>query len=1066
MRGRGQICFGVCQFDPLRGELRRQGKAVALTPQAVGLLTYLVDHRDRAVPRRELLDQLWDGVVVSDGALSTAIYELRAALGDDGRQQQVIHTLRGRGFRFVAPVELVGLAAPAVAIASTGFGRHRQLDEDIIGTDASTAASALPATGTPFVGRQTLLAGLHRALADAGRGQARVVVIEGEAGIGKTSLAQHFAAAVGAVQVLWGRCYEHAGAPPFWPWTQVLRALVAAADPAELRRLLGVRAATLVGALVPELREVFPRPRGQTANAAEARFQLFDGVAALLRAASARTPLLLVVDDIHCADHPSLLLLEFLAAELARARVMLVATYRGEEVGEGHALATTLAALARAAPYERHVLRGLEHAEVRDLLATVAVAPMSAVTVESIVRRSEGNPLFVTELVRQMDGRGGDNGAAADTTLPQPVQAIIHRRIARLAPLTQEALGVAAVLGRDIRFDVLARTWDGPVPLPAAWLDEAIRAHVVTPSGRGRARFTHALFQEAFYGRLDATRRSALHRRAGEATEAVVVAPAGAELAALAHHFTEALQGGGDAAKAVDYSRAAARAACELLAYEEAVQHYQRALHALEWRGEFDSTSYVDALLGLGEAQHQAGDAKSARDTFLRAASRAHNAGWSVFLARAALGYAAARDQVIRIDGYAAEESMRMRGAALLADAFAGLGDEDPALRVRVGAALAVAAVQRSADERERLSRAAVDDAERLGDPILLLEVVAARRELLWSPDNVEERLQMATTIVALAQRSGDREHELCGRAWRLTDLLELGEIGQVRDEMETCDRLAEEIGQLRYRHHVAVLRATLAILDGCFADAERLTYAARAIGRRMRSEAADMFCLVHLVTLRREQGGLEALEAMVRDAVARYPVHALRCMLAYMLGEMEHLAEARAQYELLAREDFADVPRDRSFLATLSLLTQLCVRLDDRRRAAALYELILPFADRNVIAAEGVCSLGAAAHQLGILATMLERWDDADRHFRAALALDLRHGVRAYLGQIQLFYAIMFLARQAPGDHARALALLDDARATAEHFGSHGLRRRILGVRDRALMQHPPAPLPIFRTA
>ena len=1024
-----RLRFAGCEFDPRRGELRRRDEVIALTPQALALLSYLLDHRDRAVSRAELLDEVWGNVVVSDGALSTAMYELRAALGDDGQQQQVIRTLRGRGFMFAAPVQEPPVAAPPSGVAD---------------------APATPVRA-PFVGRGRLLEQLSAALAGAGQGQGHVVALEGEAGIGKTRLARHFAAGVRDAQVWFGRCYEHTGAPPFWPWTQVLREPFAAAEPAELRRLFGARAGGLMG-FMPERRELLPRLRGTASNGAEARFQLFDSVAALLRHASTAAPLVLILDDVHCADQASLLLLEFLAAELAQARVLLVATYRGEEVGDGNPLAATLAALARQPHYERHVLDGLEPPEVRQLLTTLAGTIPSPAALESVVRRSEGNPLFISELARQLDGRG--DTVDQPGSLPLPVQEIIRRRVARLAPITQQALGVASVLGRDVRLEVLARTWDGCAPLPPAWLDDAVRAQVLTPAGRtsGSVRFTHALFQEALYTRLDPVRRATLHRRAGEALEAGIVAPTGADLAALAHHFIAALPTGGDTGKAVAYSVAAAGAARELLAYEESVQHHARALHALEYSGQPDPLSYAEVLLGLGEAQDQAGTADPAFESFLRAATAARRADAPVLLARAALGYAAARDRWARMQSNQREEATRTRAAALLDEALAALRAGETELHARVMAALAVTATRLSSAERERLSHAAVQCAERLRHPALLAEVVSARRELLWAPDNIEQRLEMANTIVALAQHTGDREQELRGRAWRLIDLLELGEIAEVRHEVDSCDRLAEHIGQLKYRHYVAVLRAGLALLAGRFDDVERESATALALGRRMRSDVAEIIYTAHQVAVRRERGGLAAVEPMVRQAVLAYPLHLLRCSLAFVLSELERVDEARAQFELLAKEDFADIPRDSNFVSSLGALAEVCFRLADRSRAALLYDLLLPFADRNVVSAEGVSSFGAAAHHLGELATVLERWETAERHFRAAMAFNRCIDAPAYAGQIERAYGEMFLARGAPGDRERALSLLDAARQTAERFGAHALRRRVLTIRERAL--------------
>jgi DNA-binding winged helix-turn-helix (wHTH) protein len=1030
--------FGEFEFDPLLGELRRLGKVVALTPQAIGLLSYLIDHRDRVVARDELLDQVWGGdVVVSYGALNTAVYELRTALGDDGQRQLVISTHRRRGFRFIAAVDEHAPAPPPPR-----------------GTGAPAAI-----VDAPFVGRQRPLERLAGALADAIGGHGRAVIFEGEAGIGKTTLAQRFAARAAGARVLWGRCYEHAGAPPFWPWIQILREPIADSSPTELRRLFGGRATVLLGVgLESRLGDVLSRPRGR-ASAAEVRFQVFDGVAGLLRAAAEREPLILVIDDIHNADHPSLLLLEFLVAELARARLLLVATYRGEEIGAGHPLAATLSALARQPHCERHLLRGLEPAEVGTLLGSLSGHVPSAAMVESIARRTEGNPLFIKELALQTgEGDAAGDALASGPGLTQPMQEIMRRRIERLSPATQDALCVAAVLGRDVRVDVLTRTWDGPRPLAPGWIDEAVRAQIIAGGGSARAaiRFAHALFQEAFYGRLDGTRRSALHRRAGEALEAVLIAPSAADLAALAHHFREALPGGGDPAKAVTASLAAARAAGAMLAYEEAVQQYTWALRALEWQGVPHPLAYADVLLALGEAHDQAGTAAAARQAFVDAAQLARRCGAAAVCARAALGYAATRD-LIGFEGDAQATAINRRAAALLAEALEGLDEREPALLARVQAALAVSGTFPDR-EREQLSRSAMITAERLGEPALLAEIVAARRELLWAPDNVERRLELANTMVALAQQTDDRELEMRGRTWRLTDLLEHGDMRRIHDEIESCAQLAVEIGQLKYRHLVAMLQTSLAILAGRFDEAEQLALDALALGRRMRSEAAEAIYVAHLMQIRQEQGTLAEIETMLRALLARSPVYVMRSALVHSLAEIGRLDEVRAQFERLADRNFADLPRDRYFLCTLCLLGDVAVHLGDRVRGATLYEMLLPFAELNVVGGEGLTAFGAAAFHLGRLAALLERWDEAERLFQYAAALNSRLGALAYVGQLQRVYAEMLLARRAPGDRARALDLLARAIEAADRYGAHGLRRHALAARKRALAVDPAA--------
>ncbi len=326
MEGR-PVVFVFEDFEADEGlrELRREGRPVDLHPTPLRLLLYLLRNRDRVIPKDELLDRVWFDAAVSEGVLSTAIKEIRSALGDDGSQQRVIQTLRGKGYRLVAPVE-ERPAAPARGHAGRG--------------------------GVPdFVGRGPVLDRLDAALEDALAGRGRIVLLAGEAGIGKTRTAEEFAAAASSrgvpVHAAW--CREEKGAPPYWPWVQILRGLVDGQDAGALRSELGAGAAR-IAQIVPEIRERLPDLPEVPAEAdpEEARFLLFDAVAGFLTRASAHQARILVVDDLHWAGASSLQLLEFLAHEIGAARILLLGTYRDIEVDRDHPLAGRLAELARA----------------------------------------------------------------------------------------------------------------------------------------------------------------------------------------------------------------------------------------------------------------------------------------------------------------------------------------------------------------------------------------------------------------------------------------------------------------------------------------------------------------------------------------------------------------------------------------------------------------------------------------------------------------------------------------------------------------------------------------------
>ena len=421
--------------------------------------------------------------------------------------------------------------------------------------------------------------------------------------------------------VLWGRCWEGEGAPAFWPWVQIVRAYVEAVDPAVLRQDMGAGAAD-IAQVVPAVHDRLPDlPIPPPVEPEAARFRLFDSLAGFLRAAAGRRPLLLVLDDLHWADAPSLALLRFLGRELEGAGLLVVGIYRHTEVDRGHPLVATLADLTRGQHHRRLRLGGLDQREVASFVALVTGVAPSPALASAVHRQTDGNPFFVTEVVRLLASQDRLDHAETDLPalaagLPEGVRAVVAERLGRLSDGCQGVLEVAAVLGRDFQLPALEpATGLDPARL-LELLEEAETARVVAavPGGLGRWRFAHALVQEVLYEGLPAARRIRLHGRVGEALEAVYEADPGPHLAELAHHFVAAAPGGQEVVdRAVRVATAAGRRALEVLAWEEAADLFERALAALELAERPDPQQRCQLLLALGEARMTAGDVAAAR---------------------------------------------------------------------------------------------------------------------------------------------------------------------------------------------------------------------------------------------------------------------------------------------------------------------------------------------------------------------------------------------------------------------------------------------------------------------
>jgi DNA-binding CsgD family transcriptional regulator len=876
-------------------------------------------------------------------------------------------------------------------------------------------------------------------------------MLVGEPGIGKTRMARELAhhAGLRGARVLWGRCAETPGAPPYWPWVQVVQAYVHACDAVSLRTDMGTGAADLA-TLLPEVCEHLPdvQPASPLENPEQARFRLFASVTAFLRQSAQRQPLLLVLDNLHRADAPSLLLLEFLAQELADSRLLVIGTYRDMELSRQHPLTETLAELARERPPQRLALRGFTRAEVEYFVAVTTGTPPPQMLVEVLHAQTEGNPLFLTEVVRLLMQEGAltperwQQPHSLHLRVPEGIQEVIGKRLNRLSPQCNQALTIAAVAGREFGLNEVGAVLDEPsVERVLDRLEEAMTARVVeeVPQALGRYQFTHVLIQETLYDELTAARRVYLHRRLGEALERLYAAHLEPHLAQLAHHFFAAATAD-SAAKALLYAERAGAHAAATLAYEEAAHHYDVALQVLALQESSDETHRCRLLLALGESYRKAGVFDRALATFQQAADLAGRLGAVEDLARAALGF----EETNWRPGLPGEAAVQ-----LLTTALSALGEGDSPLKARVLGGLARALVFAGSFERSSpIDQQAIAMARRVGDMATLAATLRARYFTRWRPEDAGERLATANEVLSIAEAIGDKDMAVEAYAWRLVGLMEHGDIEAVDAQLATHRHLAEELRQPFYIYVGVCLQAMRAICAGHFAEGERLAQEAFAIGQRLRGQDASGSFGLQMFTLRREQGRLQELAPAVRYFVQTSPAHAAwRPGLAVIYSELGLEQEARTEFERLAAQDFADLPRDAMWLACLVYLTEVCTFLGDAQRAATLYTLLAPCAGRPIVVGFTGVFYGAASRYLGMLATTMARWEEAQQHFEDALAMNAGMGARPWLAHTQHQYAVMLLARRQPGDCERATVLLDAALALSRALGMRALEARIVAL-------------------
>jgi DNA-binding CsgD family transcriptional regulator len=902
---------------------------------------------------------------------------------------------------------------------------------------------------TPFVGREAELAALTADLDAALAGSGGVVLVAGEPGIGKTRLAEELAAQATARGglVLWGRCWEGEGAPAFWPWIQIVRAYVQTSDPTTLRHDMGAGAADLAE-LIPAVRDCLPGlPAPPPTEPEAARFRLFDSLTGFFRAAAARRPLLLVLDDLHWADAPSLAMLHFLSRELEGAGPLVVGIYRHTEVDRGHLLLGTLADLARGQHHRRLLLGGLEQREVASFVALVAGVAPPAGLAAAVHRQTDGNPFFVSEVVRLLASQGrldhtGTDRPVLAAGLPEGVKAVVAQRLGHLSDDCRGLLEVAAVLGREFEPRVLQPASGLDPGRLLGLLEEAEAARVVgaVPGALSRWRFAHALVREVLYEGLSAARRVRLHGRVGESLEAVYAADPEPHLTELAHHFVAAAPSGEQmVARAVQVATLAGRRAMDLLAWEEAAGLFERALAALELAERPDQQQRCQLLLALGEARMAASEVPAARAAYQQAAQLARRLRDAELLARAGLGLGLEFTSGI-VDPVE---------VGLLEEALAALGGEDSALRARVLARLARALLfGPQAERRLALSEEAVGLARRLGDPATLAAVLYDHHLAIWGSEQAEvagERLAVATEVIGLAEQLGDRAMALRGRGLRRTDLLELGDLAGFDADLAAAEQTAKELRQLHYHWQLPLARATRALLVGRFAEAEERAAQGLAIGRRAGDQAVEIYYLGIVGTLRFMQGRFGETVEVFQDLAARYPAMAVfRTCVAAALAEGGRTDQAQAEVERLATEDLAALLRGAAWSLSLALLAYACHYLRDTQHAARVRELLEPYADRTVVIGRfGGFFLGPAAYFLGLLDLTVGRPEQAIGRFEHAAALAGRMQASPMIAMSREGQARALLALDRPGDRQQAAALLAEAATTAQQLGIHGLADR-----------------------
>lgn len=913
--------------------------------------------------------------------------------------------------------------------------------------------SGRPAAG--LVGRGTELESLADAFKRvAGGGGREVVVVSGEAGLGKTTLVAEAARAAfdAGACVLFGHAEEDL-ATPYGMFAEAFGHLVTHAADDDLRAYVadcGSDLARIVPALARRLPDVDAPP---SSDGETERYLLYGAAIGLLRHVAAERPVVLVVDDLQWADTASLQLLRHVVGEDPGLGLLVLGTFRDTEVSAGHPLVDALAALWRMERVTRVDLQGLDDRGVVDLLEATAGHELDEPGVElahALYRETDGNPFFLSEVLRHLvetgalyrddtTGRWVSDLTLEELRLPDSVREVVGARVARLGPQATRVLSTAAVIGRDFDLELLTRATDTDTDDVLDLLEAAEAAALVREPATvaGRFSFTHALIQRTLYQDLSTNRRARTHERIAEALEDLTAGRPGDRVGELAHHWAQAMRPT-EVAKAIDYAAKAGHAALEQLAPAEALRWYGQALELLG-EDQRRTTRGMELRVGLGEAQRLSGLPEHST-TLLAVAKDARSAGDPTLLTRALLsntrGYASSIGQVdpVRIELIRAALDVAAR----------------PADRARLLALLATELGwnQDAVDERLACADEAVNLARQVKDPSVFVEVVVVAAEGRYVPETTVQRASDAFEASRIAETLDD-PFLLAQAHWNAAfAALDLGDRDGIDRHVTTLDEIAERLGIPLFRAHAASQRGLLAMIDGNPSDVDRWASRYLEIASSAGFDDALLVWAPQMIVAAWQRGRLGDLIPMLHDTVRENPtIPTYRTALTWAYA-CEGDADSASELLETAREDDFATPLDHTWLSAHAMWADSVYRTQDRDGAEHLLGRVDPWVEFMPNTRSSIGHNLAASR--GLIHATCGDFDSAIADLESAVEVHRRLRAPHLTASSEVLLADVLIARADEADAERARQLVAPALTTAKQRGYGYVERDALAVLAR----------------